>query len=188
MSVGAVNSLTYSTSYADLQQYKFFKFVNSPEQIDELMRKYGIIQTGDTYNDLKALYDAMYKEASVDANEEAAGSVAYLKPQDQIKKPENQDPTNVPWATLMNQIGLTATGNLQKDYGSFSEKISIMQVSATTPQDKANLQQLESQASIVFVPQSQTTQTASQNQGPIEKTSASGADIVAMLNKMYFLG
>lgn len=138
---------------------------------------------------MQALYDAMYSEASSSATVEQS-SPNQLPLSDQgSQATDAQNASNVPWATLMGQVGLAATGNLATDYNTFSEKISAMQVSATSQQDKASIDQLEAEASIVFVQQDQpVTQGSSQVQDSSQSKSVTGADIKAQLNKLYFLG
>lgn len=191
MTVGAVNS---TTIYSNSLQYKYFHTVLSDAQVQDLLRKYGITPSGDSDTDLDSLYNVMYTQASKDATE-AAGSIASAQQTQtsqntQKTQPATQSSTEVPWVTLMSQVGLVATGDLDKDYASFNEKISLMSASATTPEDKANIAQLEAQASVVFVQQTQTAQSSNSNQSNTQAltATATGADIVAMLNKMYFLG
>lgn len=186
MSVGAVSSsYTYSTSYATFEQYKFFHAVISNSQVQELLRKYGVVPSGDSYTDLHALYEVLYAQASKDASE-AIGSVASQQTQNTQKPQPEQNSTEAPWATLMSQIGLKATGNLGKDYASFDEKISMMMASALTPQDKANISQLQSQASVVFVEnKKQSTQSTSSAQNNTQQATPIGVDIMAMLNRLY---
>lgn len=191
MTVGAVSS---TTIYSNSLQYKYFHTVLSDAQVQDLLRNYGILPSGDADIDLDNLYNVMYAQASKDATE-AAGSIASTQqtqtPQNTQSTQTTQSSTEVPWATLMSQVGLTATGDLDKDYASFNEKISLMSASATTPQDRANVAQLEAQANIVFVQPTQTAQASNSNQSNTQgamataTATATGADIVAMLNKLY---
>lgn len=188
MTVGAVSS---TTIYSSSLQYKYFHTVLSESQVQDLLRKYGILPSGNADTDLDNLYNIMYAQASKDASE-AIGSLASTQqqqPQQQKTKQVEQSSQELPWATLMSQVALTATGDLDKDYASFNEKISLMSASATTPQDKANVAQLQAQASIVFV---QNTQQTAKKVTPIAQSNTqaeapTGADIMAMLNRMYFL-
>ncbi len=167
MTVGAVSS-SYSYSYATSFQYQFFGTVVSDERIQELMKLYGIQQSGNKEYDLQALYKAMLSSAKIDANDASAQQPVQAGAQS----------ANVPWATLMNQVGLAVTGDFTTDYQLFNNKISTMQLSATSAKDKAFINQLVSEAQIVFVPPTSS--------GPAPK--ASGADILAQLNKMYMFG
>lgn len=177
MSVNAIGSYSYSSAV----QYQYFGTTISDDQIKLLLQKYNIVQTGDSYVDLQALYGAMYSDAQSEATAELQ---ANSNPQGASQATEAANSTNVPWASLMNQVGLTATGNLDEDYSNFNNKISSMQSSgALSQQDQATINQLVSEASIVFVQQNNpTSQSQSTAQNP------SGADIQALMNKMYFLG
>lgn len=180
MSVNAISSFSYSSSI----QYQYFGMSISNEQLQTLMEKYGIIQTGDSYTDIRALYQAMYSDAksTVTQSEAATGN----QQQTGSSQSAQEDPNSVPWANLMSQIGLSATGDINKDYASFNDKISAMQSSpALSQQDKATINQLASEASIVFVQQNTSSTSSTQNSQP---PSPTGADIQAQLNKMYFLG
>lgn len=186
LSVNAISnySYVYSTTYDTTEQYKYFKGVISNAQIKELMLKYGIVQTGDSVTDLRALYNAMY----ADAKEEVIGNIASTAPQQSQQTPPPQQQSEAPWTTLMSQIGLTATGNFSQDYGLFQNRIMTMQASAQTPQERANIAQLQSQASIVFIQQTNTqTSTSSGAIAQQNTPTPSGADITALVNKMYFL-
>lgn len=168
MTVGAVSS-SYSYSYATSFQYQYFGTVVSDERIQELMQQYGIQQTGDKQDDLQALYKAMLSSAQINAANASA----------QQPVQANAQSASAPWATLMNQVGLSVSGDFSTDYQTFNSKISTMQLSATSAHDKAIINQLVAEAQIVFVPPS----------APSGNTRmASGADILAQLNKMYMLG
>jgi len=115
-----------------------------------------------------------------------------LKKSSQANDAENS--TNVPWASLMNQIGLYVTGDLKTDYDAFSNKISAMQSSgAISPDNEAAINQLIAEASIVFVQQSDSSTKAAAGsaehvQSPPPSQSVSGADITARFNKMLIFG
>lgn len=173
MTVGAVSSISYSS----VIQYRYFDTTISDAQIKDLMAKYGITPSGNQDKDLKALYDAMY----TDAQSSATSALNNANQTQNNPEVTGKSASNAPWANLMTQIGLVATGDFDVDYQAFSNKIFEMKMSATTPQDKAMISQLVSQAEIVFVPP-----TTAFTQNPGAPKSASGADILAQLNKMYF--
>lgn len=166
MTIGAVSLTNYSASL----QYQYFGTAISADKIKDLMNAYGIMTTGDANIDLQNLHDAMQLNATDNLKETQAS--------------QQQTPPaakNVPWADLMNQIGLPLTGSIDADYNAFNQKIFEMQMSATTPTEKANIAQLQAQALIAFVPP--------QNSNPNQSTpQVSGTDIIAQLNKMYLLG
>lgn len=171
MTLSALSS--YSYTYSTTFQYQYFGNIVSNDRIDELMKQYGIVQSGDKQADLRALYNAMYSNAQT----EVLGSTAAIQSGQAVQPEEAQ---NVPWANLMKQVGLSASGELDTDYDAFNEKIEAMKLSATSPMDKANINQLEAESAIVFVQQDQSVTSQ-----PIALT---GDEIRAQLNKMYFFG
>ena len=193
MTVGAVSLYQYSTSYNydTTSQYKYFGMVVSDERLQQLMLKYGIIETGDSKNDLDALYKAMYPNAVSQAT--AASQANQVNPA--AKEPSKTAETNgatasIPWANLMGQVGLVPTGDLAVDYVAFGNKLAVMQASATTQDQKANIWLLQAEAAIVFTPPtSTTTALASSSAPPQPQTAAraSGADIQAQLNKLLLV-
>lgn len=187
MTIGAVssiNSFRYSTSV----EYKYFGTTFSDQTLQDLMRQYGIIQTGDSDTDVKALYQAMYSSAITQTTAaKASGKPQHAKPEES-QSSSAQNANNVPWATLMNQVGLSPTGDLATDLTAFNNKISQMMASATTQQEKANLYQLAAEASIVFVQPESASQSNISVQSSSLSHSISGADIMARLNKLMMVG
>lgn len=182
MTIGAISSSYYSQPTQDL----YLGTSVSNTQIHDLMKEYGLYETGNTAFDLQQLHKAMYSKASSDLEAARAAANQQAQALQQNSQPTGaQNASNVPWAALMNQVGLSATGDLETDIQSFNNKISAMQLSATSPKDKASINLLEAEASIVFVQQDQSTTGASQIQTSNSSSSVSGADIVAQLNKMY---
>lgn len=173
MTVGAV------TSYSTVNQYRYFDTSISDKQIQDLLKKYSITPTGDRDLDLRELRNAMY----TDAKNQITSAISNANQAQENQAVVAQTSTSVPWANLMTQVGLSVSGDFEKDYQAFSDKIFQMQMSATTPQDKANINQLVMEAAIVFVQPA----TSSAPSAGAPKT-ASGADILAALNKMYFFG
>lgn len=174
MSISAISSV-----YSSYQRYQtqIFGGSISESQFEFLMRKYGITATGDTQKDVEALYKAMYS----DADTEVAGSIASQNAAQQSQSTQAQQANQIPWANLMSRVGLAATGDLADDYALFSAKVSQMKASgASSPQDKALIAQLSAEASIVFV------QPQSDSQAQANAQTLSGADIKALLNKLYF--
>lgn len=175
MSVGAISG----NLYTPVMQYRYFDTSISDNQILSLMQQYGISPSGDRDADLDALYNAMYSDAKgiVASNVNNAQQAQKDKAQS-----AQQTPSDVPWASLMYQAGLHVSGDYKKDYQEFTDKIFQMKLSATSPKDYAMISQFVSQAAIVFTPPS----SASESSSPLP--SATGADITAMLNKLYFFG
>lgn len=170
MTVGAVNGVyQYTGSY----ESQFFSGTVSSDKLNALMKEYGIQQTGDEYADTKALFQAMYNYFS-----------RFGIPTTEDKPSQVQLAMNAPWAPLMSQVGLTATGELNKDYSSFLNKIDSLQgATSTSPSEKASLKELEQTAPYVFVqPPEQGLKTSSQN------SELTGADILAQMNRAFLLG
>lgn len=184
MTVGYVNPIQYSS----ITQYKYFSASVSDIRLQNLMVEYGIQVTGDADKDLRALYSAMYDEAASDVEYEMpAGANAVSQPVQQSSQP--QQTTNVPWATVMNLVGLSPTGDLSKDYTAFNNTIQTMQTSATSPQGKANIAQLQAVAQMVFVQPDQGVAQQVQQQAPQQSPpTVSGAQITAMLNQLFLVG
>lgn len=186
MTIGAVSFIN-SYRYSTLVEYKYFGTTFSDQNIQDLMRQYGIIQTGDSDVDLKALYQAMYSSATSQATAaDASKNLHRVKPEENQAQ-DAQNANNVPWTTLMNQVGLSPTGDLATDLTTFNNKISQMMASATTQQEKANLYQLAAEASIVFVQPVSASQSSSTQASSLSH-SISGADIMARLNKLMVVG
>lgn len=175
MSVRAISG----NYYTPVIQYRYFDTTISDNQILSLMQQYGISPSGDRDSDLEALYNAMYS----DAKNIVANNVNNAQQAQKDKaQSAQQTPSDVPWAKLMYQAGLHVSGDYKKDYQAFTDKILEMKKSAATPQNQAMISQLVSEAAIVFIPPSSSSESAG------SLPSATGADITAMLNKLYFLG
>ena len=126
------------------------------------MSQYGISQTGDEYLDISELYDAMYSfyqtQQGSQVNEQA----------------QNGQTTNVPWADVMTEVGLNATGNLDEDYASFTNAVNVIEDSTKNEQDKAEVATFAQNAQSYFV-QNNTS----------EAQTASSSDIIGALNKSF---
>ena len=180
MTVGAV------TSYSSTTLYQYFGTSISTENIQALMQEYHVSSTGNATDDIKNLYKAMSAKASQKANSIVNQSNSSSQSGNQATEVQSAQSNNVPWATLMSQVGLSVTGNLATDYTAFTNTISAMQVSATSQQEKASINQLEAEASIVFVQQGQSETKGTSNQ--IAPRTVTGADIQAAMNKLLILG
>lgn len=179
MTVSAISSNFY---YSPSVQYEYFGTTVSESRIQDLMRMYGIEQTGDSEYDMRALYNVMYSVAS---NELDAIQAVYNRQQQvqESDETEAQDSASVPWADLMGQVGLPVTGVYETDHDAFNMQIFSMKMSAVgNPQQLASVAQLEAQASVVFVKQDQS---ASEGTSLPSTGSVSGYEILAALNKMY---
>lgn len=187
MYVGALNS------YSSAVQYKYFAATISASRLDDLLRRYGIQKTGDEDKDLDNLHQVMSDVAIKELAQAQGMPSEPQKAQKPDQATQSAASTEVPWASLMSQVGLFASGNLDTDYISFMNQVSLMKVSAgASSQDKANIEQLMAQASVVFVAQNQPAQVNQPTTSSTDNSSApqqiSGVDILARLNKMYMLG
>lgn len=191
MTVGAILSLDpVKYAYSTNTEYKYFGSTVSEERLNDLMSKYGVQQTGDSETDLRALYTALYRESALELEgAQSSSNNANSQRVEQSQPTQAQNSSNVPWATLMGQVGLITTGDFETDLNAFSEKIGLMQSSATSAQDKAIINQLVAQAEVVFVqPEQSTAQAASsQIQNAPQPQQISGADIQAQLNKLFLV-
>lgn len=183
MTIGAVSSVSLY-QYATSVEYQYFGTTFSDQTLQSLMDQYGIVQTGDSVIDIYALYQAM--SSAVTATNDAKAASNPQRSDDKSQPAIVQDPSNAPWANLMNQIGLSPTGNLSTDLTAFINKIQFMQTMATSQQDKASLYQLEAEANIVFAQPYQQIQSVSspQQSSSHSQPNISGADIMAQLNKI----
>jgi hypothetical protein len=160
MLVSAVNGVyQYSTTY----QMQIFGNSISNDDLNDLMSQFGISQTGDEYLDISELYDAMYAFYQTQQNSQINS---------QAQNGENA--TNVPWADVMKEVGLSATGNLDDDYSNFTKTISSIEDSTKNEQDKAEVAAFAQTAQSYFV----------QNNSS-ETQMASSSDIIAEMNKSF---
>lgn len=187
MTVGIVSAIS-SYSNASSVEYQYFGTSISDSELESLMQQYGIQVTGDADTDIRELYEAMYSVAANDV--QSSQSSSQVQSNQNSQETEGQNASNVPWANLMTQVGLSATGDLSTDYEAFSGRISAMQSSSATSADmQATINQLMAEANVVFVQQANSsTQTSSSQQSQGAAQTVSGADIVAQLNKLYLVG
>lgn len=164
MTVGAVSGIY---QYSSAAQTQFFSITASSERIAELMTYYGIKETGDDYTDMRALYQAMYNSYTQSASS-SINAQESNRPQPQAQTPA--------WAPLMAQVGLPTTGDLQKDYAAFMNKISQLEAAAGSDKSKkASAENLAIQAQSAFV-------APAQAQGA-DNSMFSGAMILSDLNR-----
>lgn len=193
MTVGTVSLYKYSGeyNYDTTNQYRFFGTLIPSDRLNDLMVKYHILQTGDSYKDLHNLYLAIKNKAAIDSSAAAkTGSNRNVQNIQQTAQENQIQAANlIPWATLMGQVGLIASGDLAIDYGAFKTRLYTMQISAKDNAQKANIGLLMAQAEIVFVDNTQQTAKAASSQAKIPqsapKVQTSGADIQAAINKLY---
>lgn len=122
-------------SYTSHNIYSYLGRVPHNEvELKRAFDKFHVVPTGKA-DDLKRLDKAMYAEYSEQV-------------QNQI---ENQKGEKVvPWAKLMAQIGVQATGDYEKDYAAFNNAIQLLSQSAVDGQAMAYFAGLRSEAAKVF--------------------------------------
>lgn len=157
-----VQSINGVYQYTDMYQAQFLPSGITNDQLNILMKRYNIPQTGDDYTDLKALYTAMYQD--IERNGEMQGVQTSAQKEEMI-----------PWASLMSQIGLSATGDYSKDYSNFLNTLTRLQSEAKTPAEKSRLNLVEKMAQFAFVQQQNPVNTVMQ---------LTGAQIVAEMNRV----
>ena len=127
--VNGVYSYTSSNIYSYLGRVP-----SSSIKLERAFDEFNITPTG-SIDDLKKLEKAMYKE--------------YTKQvQEQIENQNNEKV--IPWAGLMAQIGVRATGDYEKDYAAFNSAIDLLSQSAIDGQAMAYFAGVKSEASRVF--------------------------------------
>lgn len=174
-----VTAVSGVTAYTGAYQSQFFSSTISPDQLYDLMKQYGVLETGDEYTDTKNLYQAMYNYYS-----QVMNSTTY-------EIPNQSNKSTVPWAHLMEQIGLLPTGDMNKDYSAFMAKINELQGRGNVQNTEGiqdpkgaqgpteNLDNLVSESRYAF---------QAPYLGTLSTTQVSGADIVAALNKAFLMG
>jgi len=133
MSNFTVNGV-YSYSSSSLYSYLGRVPTNS-RALKEAFDEYGIRITGST-DDLTKLKNAMYQEYSAQV-------------QQQINN-QNEQKAQVPWAGLLAQIGIQATGEYETDYAAFENAIQLLSQSAVDGQAMAYFAGLRSEAKLAF--------------------------------------
>lgn len=127
--VNGVYSYTSSNIYSYLGRVP-----NNANTLRRAFNEFNITPTGKT-DDLKKLDKAMYAEYS----EQVQNQIA------------NQNGEKVvPWAGLLAQIGVRATGDYEKDYAAFNNAIQLLSQSAIDGQAMTYFAGLRSEASKVF--------------------------------------
>ena len=122
-------------SYTSSNIYSYLGRVPANQTtLREAFDEFDITPTG-TIDDLKKLDKAMYAEYS----EQVQNQIA------------NQNGEKVvPWAGLLAQIGVRATGDYEKDYAAFNSAIQLLSQSAIDGQAMTYFAGLRSEASRVF--------------------------------------
>lgn len=122
-------------SYSSSNIYSYLGRIPSSEQkLERAFREFHVVPTGSP-DDLKRLDKAMYAEYSEQV-------------QNQIANQNNEKV--VPWAGLMAQIGVQATGDREKDYAAFNNAIQLLSQSAIDGQAMTYFAGLKSEAQRVF--------------------------------------
>ena len=122
-------------SYTSANIYSYLGRVPANERtLEKAFDEFNVTPTGKT-DDLKKLDKAMYAAYSEQV-------------QNQIANQNNEKV--VPWAGLMAQIGVQATGDYEKDYATFNNAIQLLSQSAIDGQAMTYFAGLKSEAQRVF--------------------------------------
>lgn len=156
MTVGAINTGSSRHLYSTYTEYQYFGTTVSQERLNDLMARYGIQQTGNSDEDLRALYVALYRESIVELEEEKSTEMSVNQNSQSTQANQTETTTEVPWSTIMGQVGLMVTGDYDADYAAFETRINSMQYAAVTQQEKASIDQLIAEAAVAFVPPEQS--------------------------------
>ena len=140
MSNFTVNGV-YEYTSANLYSY-LGRVPSSNTTLQETFDEFGVNPTGST-SDLTKLKNAMYEEYSTQVKE-------------QINN-QNEAKQLIPWAGLLAQIGIQATGDFDKDYAAFNNAIQLLSQSAYDGQAMAYFAGLRNEASQVFGMSNKTT-------------------------------
>ncbi len=132
MSNFTVNGV-YSYTSANIYSY-LGRIPSSSLKLERAFDEFNITPKGNV-DDLKKLEKAMYAEYSEQV-------------QEQIDNQNNEKV--IPWAGLMAQIGVRATGDYEKDYAAFNNAIDLLSQSAIDGQAMTYFAGLKSEASKVF--------------------------------------
>ena len=123
-------------SYTNSSLYTYLGMVPAnARELKEAFDEYGIRITGST-DDLKKLKNAMYQEYSAQV-------------QQQINN-QNEQKSQIPWAGLLAQIGIQATGDYDTDYAAFDNAIQLLSQGAIDGQAMAYFAGLRSEAKLAF--------------------------------------
>lgn len=132
MSNFSVNGV-YTYSSANIYSY-LGRVPANERKLEQAFRDFNVVPTGKV-DDLKKLEKAMYAEYSEQVQNQIAN--------------QNSEKV-VPWASLMAQIGVQATGDKEKDYAAFNSAIQLLSQSAIDGQAMTYFAGLKSEAQKVF--------------------------------------
>lgn len=123
----------YNYKSANIYSY-LGRLPSNSTSLENVFEKYDITPTGKV-SDLEKLDSAMYADYSKQV-------------QNQIDNQNKQEA--IPWAGLLAQIGIQATGNYEQDYVAFNNAIQLLSQSAIDGQAMAYFAGLKSEASKFF--------------------------------------
>ncbi len=133
MSNFSVNGV-YTYTGANIYSY-LGRLPRNDTVLKNAFREYGIIPKGKP-SDLKRLENAMYREYTEQVKEQIDN--------------QNAQKHDVPWAGLLAQIGIQATGDREKDFAAFNNAIQLLSQSAIDGQAMSYFAGLRSEAQRVF--------------------------------------
>ena len=123
--------------------------------LNSLLSQYGISSSGNIQSTLTELKKAMQADGeNTSVIDSFAGLISQkeaLQNSELTDNSNNEQPSEKPqggeppWASLMQQLGLSMQGSPEADFAAISAKLSELSASATTPEQAANIASLESQ-------------------------------------------
>lgn len=148
-------------------------------QLDAL----GLKTTGSKQGDLAAIKAAL-------AEQSQSGSASQVD--DANKVATQQTSRELPWATLMSQLGIQQTGSKEGDFAAIGAAIEVKASKATTVSEKAEVKALQQDFAAIqsqddsnsLQSQAQAATASAQNQ---QSGSFTGQNQLAELNKFFLL-
>ena len=175
MSIGAIGS-----SFSSQQS----------QQIDEMLKTrlkaLGLQSTGSVQGDL-----ALLKSAQSGQSQSSSASQTDNANKVSTQIQASSQAQQLPWASLMNELGVKPTGSKEGDFAAISSAIEVKSSQATTTEQKSEVKALQQEfASIQSQNDSNSTQSVAQAASPSAQSQQSnytGQNQVAELNKYFLL-
>lgn len=164
----SINSISAATSY-----YSFSSNSSEDELIKKKLIALGIAPTGNSSVDKSLLQRAEKAQSSNESK-----SVSASKPQ---KSQMAGSPPPIPseWQSLMNQLGITPTGDLDKDYKKAITEVKLRIANAKTEPEKDKYRSLQTQIDNFVANNQNSTASAA--------TAMVGASMLSEMNKISLL-
>lgn len=161
----------------------FNPYVQSSTLIDPTIKaqldSLGLQSTGNAQKDIAAIQAAKASQGSNSAQNVDDANKASTLMSSQAQPSSSAQP---PWASLMQQLGLSLTGSKEGDFSAIATKLSSLQASAKTDSEKANVAALQAQF------QAYASQADSSAQSSSSTPFAAEQNQIAQLNKFFLVG